>query len=691
MSIFGEQLREREKKDRKAVETGERMLAAAVGKTNTDDQEPDLFLPEEQRQIALIARYYSLPVPANVPPCRDLSELLDVMLHPSGAVKRRISLTGKWWKDADGPFLAVLSETGQARALFPGRMSGLYYPDPETGKKIQITEKNHTLFGETAWHIYRPIPEDVRTGKQFFHFVFSQLHPGDVAMYLLTSLIVTFLGMLSPFATQIAFARIIPSRQTALLISLLVMLIATVIGSWITATVRFSINLRFQNRLDTVTQNSVYARVMNLPVTFFADKTAGGLSQRIAALNQLPQCIGDILFIATNTVIAFASGLPILLLAPRLLLPAVSAVALVLVLLTVTVRQEKKLEQAKLLASEANGGAVYDIVSGVQRIRISGSEDRAYGKWLKGYARQAGVSHAMIFPLSVKEPLVNIIRLAGLLWAFQAAYSAHLTVPQLASFSAAYGMMFGSLLPVIRRSRTLSRLGPILKNGEELLAAVPENSADKTVITRLSGNIELSHLVFRYEPDGRAILDDLSLQIRPGEYVAIVGRSGCGKSTLVKLLLGFETPESGSIYYDRKDLRELDLQSLRRNIGTVLQDGQLFAGNIFSNITITAPWLSEEDAWDAAEKAGIAEDIRRMPMGMSTMLSEGGDGISGGQKQRLMIARAIAPRPGILIFDEATSALDNLTQKTVTESLDRLRCTRIVIAHRLSTIRDCDR
>ena len=691
MSIFGKQLRERKTYDRKIVADGEKRLAASVGKTNTDDFEPDPSLPEDQRQILLIARYYSLPVPDEIPPCRDLSELLDVMLHPSGASKRRISLTGKWWKNADGPFLAVMSENGQTKALFPGRMSGLYYPDPNTGKKIRITAKNQTMFGEAAWYIYRPIPGNVRTGKQFFRFLLSQLHPGDVAMYLLTSLIMALLGMLSPFATQIAFSRIIPSRQTSLLISLLVMLIASVIGSWITAAVRFSINLRIQNRLDTVAQNSVYAKVMNLPVSFFSDRTAGGLSQRIAALNRLPQCIGDILFMITNTVIAFLSGLPILLLSPQLLLPAVSAVALVLALLAFTTLQEKKLEKEQLRAAEANGGTVYDIISGIQRIRISGSEDRAYGKWMKDYARQAGVSHAIVFPLFVRPQLVTIIRLICLLWAFQAAYAARLSVSQLAAFSAAYGVMFGSLMPVIIRCRTPSRIGPILKNGEPILAASSENSADKAVVTRLSGSIELSHVVFRYEPDGPAILDDLSLRIRPGEYVAIVGRSGCGKSTLVKLLLGFETPETGSIYYDRKDLRDLDLQSLRKNIGTVLQDGKLFAGNIFSNITITAPWLSEKDAWDAAEKVGIAEDIRRMPMGMGTVLSEGGDGISGGQKQRLMIARAIAPRPGVLILDEATSALDNLTQKTVTESLNHLHCTRIVIAHRLSTIHECDR
>ena len=187
------------------------------------------------------------------------------------------------------------------------------------------------------------------------------------------------------------------------------------------------------------------------------------------------------------------------------------------------------------------------------------------------------------------------------------------------------------------------------------------------------------------------MIDDLSLTIEPGEYVGIVGRSGCGKSSLVKILLGFETPQEGTVCYDDYDTSTTNLRSLRRCIGTVLQDGKLFAGDIYSNITITSPRLSVEDAWDAAEKVGMAEDIRRMPMGMHTLISEGSGGISGGQKQRLMIARAIVGRPKVLIMDEATSALDNMTQKIVTDSLDSLDSTRIVIAHRLSTIRSCDR
>jgi ABC-type bacteriocin/lantibiotic exporter with double-glycine peptidase domain len=187
------------------------------------------------------------------------------------------------------------------------------------------------------------------------------------------------------------------------------------------------------------------------------------------------------------------------------------------------------------------------------------------------------------------------------------------------------------------------------------------------------------------------VIDDLSLKIRPGQYVAIVGATGCGKSTLMRLLLGFEKPQKGAVYYDGKDIAGIDLKSLRRKIGVVLQNGKLFQGDIFSNIIISAPHLTMDEAWKAAEMAGIAEDIRNMPMGMHTMISEGSGGISGGQRQRIMIARAIAPNPKIIMLDEATSALDNITQKIVSDSLETLKCTRVVIAHRLSTIRECDR
>jgi ABC-type bacteriocin/lantibiotic exporter with double-glycine peptidase domain len=226
---------------------------------------------------------------------------------------------------------------------------------------------------------------------------------------------------------------------------------------------------------------------------------------------------------------------------------------------------------------------------------------------------------------------------------------------------------------------------------EPILKAVPEVSEEKRVIQKLSGGIELNNITFRYTPDMPLVLDGISFKIRPGQYVAIVGKTGCGKSTLMRILLGLETPDKGAVYYDGNDMSKIDLKSLRRKIGVVMQNGKLFTGDIYSNIVISAPQLSMDDAWEAAELAGIADDIREMPMGMFTMISEGSGGISGGQRQRLMIARAIAPKPKILMFDEATSALDNITQKKVSQALDSLKCTRIVIAHRLSTIMQCDR
>jgi len=220
---------------------------------------------------------------------------------------------------------------------------------------------------------------------------------------------------------------------------------------------------------------------------------------------------------------------------------------------------------------------------------------------------------------------------------------------------------------------------------------MPESGENKRIMTKLSGNIEINNVTFRYNEDMPFVINNINLKIRSGQYIAIVGKTGCGKSTLMRLLLGFETPQRGAIYFDGQDVARLNLRSLRQNIGSVMQNGQLFSGDIFSNIVVTAPWLTLNDAWEAAKMAGIADDIRAMPMGMHTMISEGSGGISGGQRQRILIARAIVAKPRILIFDEATSALDNIAQKHISVALDSWQCTRIVIAHRLSTIRYCDR
>ena len=236
-----------------------------------------------------------------------------------------------------------------------------------------------------------------------------------------------------------------------------------------------------------------------------------------------------------------------------------------------------------------------------------------------------------------------------------------------------------------------ANLGPILKMVKPVLEQEPESCNGRKIPTSLSGDIDVNHITFRYSEDGPTILNDINFKVKKGEYVAIVGSTGCGKSTLMRILLGFENPEQGAVYYGGRDLKSLDLRSVRQKIGVVMQNGSLFPGDIFSNIIVTSPWKNMDDAWEAARMAGIDEDIKEMPMGMHTLISEGAGGISGGQKQRLMIARAIIGKPSILYFDEATSALDNITQSHVAKSIYNLKSTRIVIAHRLSTIKNCDR
>jgi ATP-binding cassette subfamily C protein len=231
---------------------------------------------------------------------------------------------------------------------------------------------------------------------------------------------------------------------------------------------------------------------------------------------------------------------------------------------------------------------------------------------------------------------------------------------------------------------------PLYEQAAPILRTLPEVNADKADPGVLSGDIEIQHAVFRYRMDGPLVLRDVTLQINAGEFVAFVGPSGSGKSTLLRLLLGFDQLESGSIYYDGQELSGLDIQAVRRQIGVVLQSGRLMSGDVLTNI-IGSSSATLEEAWDAARMAGLADDIKAMPMGMHTVISDGGGTLSGGQRQRLLIARAIVNRPRILLFDEATSALDNRTQAIVSKSLEQLQATRIVVAHRLSTIVNADR
>ena len=352
---------------------------------------------------------------------------------------------------------------------------------------------------------------------------------------------------------------------------------------------------------------------------------------------------------------------------------------------------QMRVTEKRMFEEGKEKGMVYALINGVTKIKNAGAEKRAFARWSRQYVKAAECLYQPPAFLKVSQIIITAISLFGTILLYYTAIQSGISMADYMAFNSAYGMVSGAFTALAGIVAPIAQIKPILNMVAPLLETEPELDMKRQVVTRLRGSIELNNVSFRYQENMSNVLDNLSLKIKPGQYVAIVGKTGCGKSTLLRILLGFEKPQKGAVYYDGKDLSSMDLKSLRQKIGVVMQNGKLFQGDIYSNITISAPHLTLEQAWEAAEMAGMAEDIRQMPMGMHTLISEGQGGISGGQRQRLLIARAIAPKPRILMFDEATSALDNLTQKQVAESLERLKCTRIVIAHRLSTIKHCDR
>ena len=607
-------------------------------------------------------------------------------------MERVVKLTPGWYKDCFGPILAFERNTKTPVAILPDDFRGYSFTDPKTGRRTRISSTNEGLFEEDACCFYAPLPLKELKIIDLLLYLKDCVQPTDVIRIIVISFIVTRIGIMTTKLSKLLTGPVLESRSVTILISLMIFMICTNISSRFISIINQQVTSRVRTKTSLSVEAAVMLRVMSLPAKFFRKYSSGELSSRASSVNQLCDMLVTGFFSGgINSLMSLMYVTQIFHYAPKLVVPSLIIIFLTvgLSLLSTYLQTGVSRKMMKLAAEES--GLSYALLSGIQKIKVSGVEKRAFAKWAKSYAAQARLAYDPPAILKVNEVLNTAISLFGTIQLYYLAIESGLDQSSYYAFNAAYGMAMGTFFSLASILKNVAQIKPILEMAEPILKEVPENAQDKEVLTRIQGNIEMSHVIFRYEENMPYIIDDLSLKVRPGEYIALVGKTGCGKSTLIRLLLGFEMPEKGAIYYDGKDIRKIDLRSLRKKIGVVTQNGDLFNGDIFSNITICAPDMSLEEAWEAAEIAGIADDIRRMPMGMNTIISEGSRSISGGQKQRLMIARAIAPKPKILIFDEATSALDNLTQKKISEALDSLNCTRIVIAHRLSTIRRCDR
>lgn len=691
MGWFDEQIKQRKQMDEDVFSDSFVRIAGAVMGSRFSSALNDNRQKTKDAIDEILQHYHvqSREVPDSI---RDMNEQLEYLMRPYGIMRRTVLLEKGWYRDAIGAMLAVRKSDGSVVALVPTGLSGYSFLDEETGRRVRVSRKNEHLFEPEAIAFYKPFPLQKIGIPALMKFVVQTLSAADIVLFVLASLAVTLVGLLTPRITSLIFSDIISSGSIKLLLAVTVFLICVSVSQLLLGAVKSLLLARINTKMSLSVEAATMMRVMSLPASFFKQYSSGELSgraQHIAALcNMLTSAV---LSTGLTSLFSLVYITQIFAYAPALVAPSLLILLTTVIFSIVSALVQMRLNLQKMELSAKESGLQYALVSGIQKIKLSGAEKRAFARWGSLYAKGAKFTYNPPTFIKINSVISLAISLAGTLALYTAAVKSGVSVADFYAFNTAYGMVSGAFMALSGIALTAAQIKPVLEMAKPILDAVPEIAEGKQVITRLSGGIEVSNVSFRYAENMPNILENFSLKIKPGQYVAIVGKTGCGKSTLMRLLLGFETPQKGAVYYDGKDLASIDLKSLRRRIGTVMQSGKLFSGDIYSNIVISAPWLTQEDAWEAAEMAGIAEDIRRMPMGMHTLISEGSGGISGGQRQRLMIARAIAPKPKILMFDEATSALDNLTQKKVTESLEGLRCTRIVIAHRLSTIRACDR
>ncbi|MFL6193864.1 MAG: NHLP bacteriocin export ABC transporter permease/ATPase subunit [Thermoanaerobaculia bacterium] len=611
---------------------------------------------------------------------------------------RRVILRDVWWRQDNGPMIAFRVLDGQRKetrpvALIPDSARSYRLVDPAEPAPVKVDAAVAESLSGEAYMFYTPLPERQVTPGDLLRAALRGRRK-DLATILLMGAAGGLLGLLVPVLTGQVFGNVIPGANRPQLVQITLALVVSALAAGSFQITRSLAVLRLGGKIDGAVQSAVWDRLLALPVSFFRQFTVGDLSNRSMGIDSIRELVtGNVLTSILAAVFSVFSFALLFHYSWRLALLATALVAVLLGVTALLVWLQLRHQRELLHLQGRVSSMLFGLIGGIAKLRVGGAEQRAFALWANRFAEQ-------------RERAIRAQRIANVQTTFNAVYGvlttiglfamvglsarSELSLGEFLAFNAAFGQFLGSALAMIGVFSSLLTLVPIYERLSPILEEVPEVDTTKAEVGDLAGEIEFSHVSFRYQEDGPAILDDVSFRAAAGEFIALVGPSGAGKSTCLRLILGFERPTSGSIYFDGQDLASLSLHSVRRQLGVVLQSGRPMVGDIFTNI-VGSSSLGIEDAWEAARMAGLEEDVKAMPMGMHTVISEGAETFSGGQRQRLLIARAIVHRPRIILFDEATSALDNRTQEIVSRSLERLKATRIVIAHRLSTILNADR
>jgi ATP-binding cassette subfamily C protein len=624
---------------------------------------------------------------------RIFRDPVDAIAAASRIRVRRVVLAAGWWQHESEPMLAFWGEDSQPVAILPDAKGQPWCYDPAGRTRVPVAAGVAANLQPFAYVFYRSLPDQALDIWAVLRFGLAGSRR-DLWMVLLTGLAVGFLSLAPMIVARVVIDSIIPAVNTFKLVQLTSALVVAAIAVALFTLVRGLALLRTETRMSATIGAALWDRLLKLPASFFRKYAAGDLATRLAGVDAIRRHLTGVTLAALlSGLFALVNLILLFFLDGKIAWLALGLVGLATVLIGLAGAVILHYERPLSLIQARLSGSVLQLLNGISKLRVAGAEARAFAVWAEQFSRQRKLAYRVRTVgnlLSVFNAAFPTLALAAILAVVAAQDRDIRSTGTIVAFIGAFSTLLAAGMNLSANLLSALRVVPQFENLKPILTAVPEVDATKIDPGELGGDIEVNRISFRYHPEGPLILQDVSFYARPGEFVAIVGPSGSGKSTLLRLLLGFETVESGSIYYDGQDLSDLDLRAVRRQIGVVLQTGRLLPGDILGNI-VGSTLLSLEDAWAAARLAGMEEEIRQMPMGMHTVVSEAGGAFSGGQRQRLLIARAIVNRPRLLFFDEATSALDNHTQAIVSRSLEQLHATRIVIAHRLSTIQQADR
>ena len=621
--------------------------------------------------------------------------LVDV-LDASGVRARRVRFNGEgdWWRGDSSAMLAFRAEDGQPVALLPGMFGRYREVDPVSKRSRRMTADRAGALANEAWTFYRPLPTGSAKPADLLRIALRG-STADLARMLIAGLPGGLIKLLPALALGFVANHILAGGSAGTLYAVAVTLAGFGLLGALLHLLQGTAMMRLEGRLVSRVEAAFWDRLMRLPPSILRRHPAGDLAMSGMTFQNLRDGLQEVVAHGLLSIVFLLPvfGLIFFYDATLGVIALVFSLASLLVNLAFGLRQIPPYGRM-IIATRRVAGRLFQIVGGIAKLRVDSAEGSAFAIWARDYREQkraeielgALEGHSRAFGAALPF-------LAGgvLLFAVAAADDRHLPA---GDFLVVYTVFIAFQSAIARLGDSFGAVAAMLPAFDQmrpLLAPVPETEVEGEPVEFLGGEILFDHVSFRYDPDGPLILDDVTIHAAPGEFVAIAGESGAGKSTLFRLALGIVRPSAGAVYYDGRDLRRLNLKQVRRKIGAVPQSVGLHPQDLWDNLVSHHEGVASQEVWSAVRLAEMEKQIKAMPMGMMTMVGTSGAVLSGGESQRVTIARSVIGAPRIMLFDEATNWLDNESQAKVMQNLTALTSTRVVIAHRLSTLEQADR